>query len=185
MTKKILLFTTLATLMCGAMHAQQVEWKTIEQAAKTDTKANAKLYFVDFYTSWCGWCKKMDKDTYEKSVVAAIMNHYYISVHFDAETKNTFSWNGKEYSNTASRRGNPHDFTRAVLGSQIGYPSVAIFDQQMNLVQVLSGYQGPDDFIKFICFFVNDNYKKYSYQKYMEIFDTQIYPEIKKEVGIK
>ncbi len=182
--KKVLLTLSLVLATVLAANAQ-VEWQPIEKVGVTKLEGNAKMFFIDFATDWCGWCKKMDKDTYEKSVVAAIMNHYYISVHFDAETKNTFLWNGKEYSNTASRRGNPHDFTRAVLGSQIGYPSVAIFDQQMNLVQVLSGYQGPDDFIKFICFFVNDNYKKYSYQKYMEIFDTQIYPEIKKEVGLK
>ena len=106
-------------------------------------------------------------------------------MHFDAESKDAFSWNGKDFGNTAARRGNPHDFTRAILGSQIGYPSVAIFDEQMKLVQVLSGYQGPEDFIKFICFFVNDNYKKYNVQQYMEVFDSEILPQIRKETGFK
>ena len=48
MTKRILLFLSLSLLLAGSVHAQQVEWKTIEQAAKTDSKSNAKLYFVDF-----------------------------------------------------------------------------------------------------------------------------------------
>ena len=51
MTKRILSLLTFLALLCGAMHAQQIEWKTIEQAAKTDSKTNAKLYFVDFETS--------------------------------------------------------------------------------------------------------------------------------------
>ena len=90
MTKKILLLVSLATLLCGTIQAQQVEWKTIEQAAKTDTKSNAKLYFVDFYTSWCGWCKKMDRETFSNPVVAKILNTYYIPVKFDAEGNSGF-----------------------------------------------------------------------------------------------
>ena len=49
--KQILSFILLATLAFGAN--AQVEWKTIEQASKTEAKSNTKLYFVDFYTSWC------------------------------------------------------------------------------------------------------------------------------------
>ena len=74
MKTKILLFLTLGLLMGANVQAQQIEWKTIEQAAKTDTKGNTKLYFVDFYTSWCGWCKKMDRETFTDPTVALILN---------------------------------------------------------------------------------------------------------------
>ena len=85
MTKKILFPLLLAALFSGTMQAQNIEWKTIEQAAKTDSKSNTKLYFVDFYTSWCGWCKKMDRETFTNPIVAKILNTYYIPVKFDAE----------------------------------------------------------------------------------------------------
>ena len=62
-----------------------IQWRTIEQAAKTEAKGNTKLYFVDFYTTWCGWCKKMDRDTFRDPLVAQILNTYYIPVKFDAE----------------------------------------------------------------------------------------------------
>ena len=51
--KKILSLTLFAALLVGA--SAQIDWKTIEQASKTESKGNTKLYFVDFYTSWCGW----------------------------------------------------------------------------------------------------------------------------------
>ena len=125
MTKKILLFLTLGCLMAGMSHAQTVEWKTIEQAAKTDTKSNAKLYFVDFYTSWCGWCKKMDKETFSNPTVALILNTYYIPVKFDAEGSTEFTWNGTKYNNTAVAPGakrTTHNFAKKVLGAQNGLP---------------------------------------------------------------
>ena len=43
MKTKILLFLTLSFLMGTHVQAQQIEWKTIEQAAKTDAKPNSIL----------------------------------------------------------------------------------------------------------------------------------------------
>ena len=34
---------------------------------------NPRKYFIDVYTDWCGWCKKMDKDTFQNPEVAAYM----------------------------------------------------------------------------------------------------------------
>ena len=183
--KKLLFIATfaLATMFSLSGNAQ-VQWQPIENVGATELKGNTKMFLVDFSTSWCGWCKRMDRDTYANPVVAAILNHYFLSVHFDAESKDAFKWNGHEFAGS-TKRNTPHSFTTAILGKQIGYPSLAIFDENMKLVQLSSGYQGPEDMIKMLCFFVNDNYKKYSAQKFMEIFDTQIYPEIKKEVGIE
>lgn len=167
-------------MLCLTANAQ-VDWRKIEIAGQTRLEGNTKMFFVDFSTSWCGWCKRMDKDTFSKPEVWKIMNRYFVSVHFDAESRDPFKWNGQEFKNLGKK--GPHDFTKAVLGTQIGYPSIAIFNEKMQLVQVQPGYMAPDDMVKFLCFFVNDNYKKYSYGKFMEIFDSQIYPEIQKELA--
>ena len=33
---------------------------------------------VDVYTDWCGWCKKMDKETFNHPVIAKYINENYI-----------------------------------------------------------------------------------------------------------
>ncbi len=43
MTKRILILSILCSLFYTQIHAQQIEWKTIKQAAKTESKINAKL----------------------------------------------------------------------------------------------------------------------------------------------
>ena len=50
----------------------QVKWHTIEEAATA--KIEERLYFVDFYTSWCGYCKKMDRETFSDATVAKLLN---------------------------------------------------------------------------------------------------------------
>src|SRR5437867_228320 len=47
-------------------------------------KAQGKPVFVDFTTDWCGWCKKLDKDTYSQPSVAEAMKAF-VNVRIDAE----------------------------------------------------------------------------------------------------
>ena len=187
MTKRILLFLSLSLLLAGNVHAQQVEWKTIEQAAKTDSKTNAKLYFVDFYTSWCGWCKKMDRETFTNPVVAKILNTYYIPVKFDAEGSTEFVWKGNKYTGSAtapgSRRGT-HNFAKSVLGTQMGFPSFGIFNSNQAKLTIIQGYQPADDLVVILWYFASGDYNRYAYDKYLKIFDKEIRPTMNAKLGL-
>jgi thiol:disulfide interchange protein len=58
---------TLAMLLMVAttLSAQPaVKWETSLDAAKKRAKAEHKLIFMDVWTEWCGWCIKLQKDTF-------------------------------------------------------------------------------------------------------------------------
>jgi thiol:disulfide interchange protein len=40
----------------------QIDWLDFESAIEKN-KTHKKLIFIDIYTDWCGWCKKMDATT--------------------------------------------------------------------------------------------------------------------------
>lgn len=183
--KKSLLLLILAVLTFGGLSAQ-VKWKTIEQASTVDVKSNSKMFFVDFSTSWCGWCKKMDKETFSDPVVAAILNKYYIPVHFDAEGTSTFTWNGTKYTNTqaAGQRAQTHPFTRAILGQKIGYPSFAVFNKSRELVQILQGYQSAYDFSMVLWYLCSGDSNRYTFDEYRAIFQEEIKPDMMKKLGL-
>jgi thioredoxin-like negative regulator of GroEL len=61
----------LALCTFNAAHAAGgIRWGHSFSRAVTQARAANKLVMVDFYTDWCGWCKRLDATTYlDKNVV--------------------------------------------------------------------------------------------------------------------
>src|SRR5690606_7291329 len=79
------------------LFGQEINWLTLEQAEVEMKKSPNKLLFIDFYTDWCGWCKKMDTSTFKEPEVIKYINEHYIPVKFDAESKEEVKFRGKTY----------------------------------------------------------------------------------------
>jgi thioredoxin-related protein len=56
-------------------------WKQVVENAR---KSN-KIIFVDFYATWCGPCKGLEKEVFPNPEVAAYFNEHFISKRIDAE----------------------------------------------------------------------------------------------------
>ncbi len=52
--------------------AAKIQWAPSYTAAVADARAHDKLIMADFYTDWCGWCKKLDEDTYTNAKVVQL-----------------------------------------------------------------------------------------------------------------
>ena len=154
----------------------QVKWHTIEQAA--EAKIGEKLYFVDFYTSWCGYCKKMDRETFSDPTVAKILNQYYYPVKFNAEGTNTFIWFGTTYG-PANGRNRSHQFAQGVQG----YPTFIIYTADGKPFQSIPGYVPANDFIVMLWYLASGDYNRYSYDQYQRIFNKEIRPTMEKALA--
>ena len=62
-------------------------------------KSNPKKIIVDVYTSWCGPCKLLDKNTFGNAEVSAFINQNYYPVKFNAEGKEEVNFNGNRFEN--------------------------------------------------------------------------------------
>ena len=51
-------------LVAGSLMAQGVKWETSLPAAQARAQAEHKLIFLDVWTEWCGWCIKLQRDTF-------------------------------------------------------------------------------------------------------------------------
>ena len=83
--KKLLLLAVAAILSLGTF-AQGIEFEHGSFAeALAKAKAENKLLFVDFYTTWCGPCKKMSKDIFPREEIGTFFNKNFVSLKVDAE----------------------------------------------------------------------------------------------------
>ncbi len=60
-------------------------WLKSVQPALAQAGQSNRLVLVDLYTDWCGWCKKLDKDTYANPQVAQFVASRFVTVRMNAE----------------------------------------------------------------------------------------------------
>lgn len=81
-----------------AQHKELVHWLSFEQL-EDSLAIKPKKVFIDFYTDWCTYCRKMDKEVFTKSDVIDVLNKEYYAVRFNAETDSTIIFSGQQLIN--------------------------------------------------------------------------------------
>lgn len=121
-----------------------IQWLTWDEAM-LKMKAEPKKIFIDLYTDWCGWCKRMDATTFTDPKVIASMNAHFYAVKFNAEQtadvvydNHTFKYHGE-----VGRRG-VHELAYALLDGQMSYPSFVYLDAQRQRISISPGYKDAD-----------------------------------------
>ncbi len=135
--KKIVFIGFLLLAANFAQAQEKIEWLKFEDAVAA-SEANPKMLFVDVYTDWCGWCKKMDKDTFTDPAVIKYINENFYAVKMNAEDdKRTFDFKGKKYSEAKMA---------ATMRVQ-SYPNFVIIDPTLQNITQLPGYREPIPFL--------------------------------------
>jgi len=150
----------------------QVKWYTIQEAEKL-AKANPRPLVIDTYTDWCGWCKKLDQETFSNPVIAEILNKKFYPVKFDAEGKNPVTFLGMNFVNDG-KAGKAHQLTVALLRGQLSYPNLVFFNEKLQLVTNVPGFRDAKQMEVLLSFFVDKAYEKISFQEYEKNFKGKI-----------
>ena len=166
------LYFILICLLGFTIHGQEkinwISWdQMIEQRANDSTK---KKVFIDLYTSWCSWCKRMDGSTFSDLTIVNYMNAKYYCVKFDAETKDTIVFNGHQFVNSdpfyvkpnLRSRGKSHWFAHSILDGKLSYPSYVILDENLTRLMIYKGFKDAEKLLGILLFFASDQYKFYS-----------------------
>ena len=116
-----------------------INWINIEEAQRLG-KDEPRKVFVDVYTDWCGWCKKMDRSTFADESVVDYVNENYYAVKLNAESSKKIRFNGKE-------------MTEAYLARSMrvsGYPTIVFIDEKFESIQPIPGYRTAAQFSKIL-----------------------------------
>jgi thiol-disulfide isomerase/thioredoxin len=138
MKKTFLLLMSLCSfsLMGQMVFEKNTTWETVLAKAKSEKK----LVFVDCYTTWCGPCKWLDKNTFPDVAVGEFFNANFVNLKVQMDTIAEDS----EYTRKWWAVGQEFDKKYSIRA----YPSFLVFNGDGELVDRGVGSAPPKEFIE-------------------------------------
>ena len=153
-------------IVSNNVQAQEINWMSWEEAAAANAKEPKKI-FVDVYTDWCGWCKRMDATTFKDPAVASLMNEKFYAVKLNAEQKESIYWRDEEFKWTPGGRSGYHKLAYDLLDGRLSYPSFVMLDAGYSRIAISPGYKGSEALLKELKFAAEEHYKTTTWQQYI------------------
>jgi thioredoxin-related protein len=165
-----ILLVILMSFKTTAPDPQKITWLTWEEAMVKLESGEKKKIFIDVYTDWCGWCKKMDATTFSNPAVAKTMNEHFYAVKLDGEAKRDITFKGNTFKYVPSGRKGYHELAAALLQNKLSYPTVVFLDEEANMIQPLPGYREAAEFHKILSFIGEGHYKNGDWTAYQKSY---------------
>ena len=151
--------------------ATEITWITsFDELQQKMAKAPKKVY-MDVYTDWCGWCKKMDATTFSNPSVVKYMNLNYYCVRFNAERQDVINFQGKAYAFKPEYRANELAWslmTKNGTAGQMSYPTAIIMTENFQNPQPIAGYMTPAQLEPVVTFFGDNVFKHDTWDNYFK-----------------
>lgn len=167
---KYLIFAFLLLNTALVAQSDQIQWMSFTEAMEK-AKTQPKKIFIDMYTDWCGWCKRMDATTFQHPEVIKYMNEHYYAVKFNAEKEGPITVNDTTYNLNPSRgRNGTHDLAIILMNGKLSYPTFVFLDERFNILSPLPGYQQVNQIEAPLKYFGDNLHQKQSWQEYNATF---------------
>lgn len=182
--KKLILIALIAVIGLSfkpTTKVKSINWITFEQAVAAQKK-NPKKIMLDAYTTWCGPCKMLDKNTFTNPDLIDYVNKNYYAVKFNAEGNEVVKFKGKTFTNpnfdaSKTGRNSQHQLSQ-VLGVS-AYPTILFLDEKADVITPVIGYRTAQELELYLKFFKDDSYKKITTQEEFSKFAAEFKPSFK------
>ena len=120
----------------------EIEWLDYDKGLIKGKEEN-KHIFIDFTAKWCGWCKKLDRETFADPAVIKMLDENFVSIKVDGESKRKLNIDG--YMITEQ------DLTRREYGVR-GFPALWFLKPDGGKIGPVKGYVPADKFLEALTF---------------------------------
>jgi len=124
---------------------KEIEWMAYDVGLQK-AKAEEKHVFIDFTAKWCGWCKKMDQETFSRPEVIEMINTNFVPVKVDADSKHELNIDGYKITEK--------NLTRHEFGVR-GFPSYWFLKPDGTKLAKIRGYQ-PANYMMEVLAYIKD-----------------------------
>lgn len=125
--------------------ASPIKWHTYEEGVRIGKTEGKKIYLF-FQAEWCSYCKKMEKETFQKPLVASYLDENFISVKVDLDRERK-------------------------VASQFyvsGVPTSAFLSKTGEMISNLPGFVPPNAFLPVLRYISTDAYLTMTFKNYIE-----------------
>jgi len=172
----LLVFLAFSTII-PLFSQDKINWMSFEEAIALN-EDEPRHIFVDVYTDWCGWCKKMDASTFVNPVIVELMNKHFYAVKLDAEQKDTIMFMGQAFVNpNPEGRRSSHQMAQALLKGKMSYPSFVFLNSETQWLTVVAGFRKPPDMEQVLTYFGQAIYEEKTWEQFMATFASKLPPE--------
>jgi thioredoxin-related protein len=155
--QKLLIFLILI-LMCFSQQVgsqdEQIQWISFEELDEKLDQGPKKV-LIYFHTSWCTYCRKMEKEVFTNPEVVKLINQQYLAVKFDAESTEEVTFEGVIFRNAnpqnSFNRG-VHEFTEllAMHQGQFTPPVFLVLDEKFKVIQRKFEYMSGKELLRLL-----------------------------------
>jgi thioredoxin-related protein len=145
---------------------EQVVFRSLAEVERLQKKKPRKV-LVTFEAAFCNSCKVMNTTTFTDTSVAAYINKHFYVVKFDATRSDTLTFKGEKFHTTMVNNYPFHGLALKLSGNRFSLPSVCVLDEQLNTIDVLTYYQGPERLKPILTYFGDDIYKKKPFLEFL------------------
>lgn len=161
-----------------ADYEKNVKWMSIEEAVQQMERDKAegrkvKKVFIDIYTDWCGWCKKMDKETFEHPEISAYLNANFYPVKLNAEQKADIEFKGHTFKFVPNGRRGYHEFAASLMDGKMSYPTVVFLTEDFKILQRIPGYLDVQKFDQISKYLGEDHYEDTAWAAFKENYKSE------------
>jgi len=125
----------------------RVQWYSYEDAFVKARREN-KYIMVDFYATWCKWCKKMEAETFTDPDVQALLGADFVSVKIDSESADRVVHEMRQMAM----------FELADVYGVDSFPTIWFLKPDGTRAKELKGYMAPAEFSKYLVYIKSGEY---------------------------
>jgi thioredoxin-related protein len=154
-----------------AAPAEEIHWITSIDELQAKMHQNPKKVYVDVYTNWCGWCKKMEATTFQNQDVVKYINLNFYAVRLDAERQDVINFMGKQYQFEPDKKMN--GFAYELLKNSpggISYPTSVILLENFQNPTPVSGYMTVPQLETVLVFFGDNTYRHVQWPEHQKTY---------------
>ncbi|HRP90651.1 MAG TPA: DUF255 domain-containing protein [Edaphocola sp.] len=150
--------------------SDEIQWISLSELEQK-LKKEPRMILFDFYTTWCGWCKVMDKKTYSNKQLAKYINKNYYAVKFNAESKEALEFRGKQFEFKPEYKA--HTFAVELMNGQMSYPSTVFVAPDFKMINPVAGYLRIDQMEGIVKYFIEAYPKNTDWNDFQKNFKAE------------